>query len=650
MSTPKWQPGTQYIPGSIVTPRSNAIVISEQPNNNSFEDGLTHWTQSFPEGGSGTTAASSAQSFDGTQSASFTDGVGTDLRTSTESLLINDFMAAVTPGQVINFQCYLYRTNVASGGVAGVADGGARIYWYNSSMELISFTPANNFPGAYVAPPPLGTPAGFVGGSAPFASWVLSVGKGIAPAGAAYAAAAVIMRTNNTGGFVFMDLYTWDYTHQGYPSGLVFVAVQANPGISATTEPAWPVMSGVSVVDNTVTWEAEYASSITWTAESILKSGGSEPTWPTTMGASIVDGSIVWTASDGRITDPNCPQSKVVTIGSAKVFAADNDIVRFSATANATDWSSSNDAGFIPFGLQAYGNEPCLMLGLYRSNLIAANTNGYQMWQIDPDPANIAILDAEPVGCAYNKSAQPVNNDFVFLSPVGLRNIGTAGTSGNLQAGQFGKQVDPIVQAFVKQILAAGLEPRGLFFPGTGQYWLMLGSDVIVLTINGASTMSWSRYTFPDVLTDWTVMNGILYLRSAGDLVWQMDPDTLVDDYQDSNDYTLFLGSMSWNYIECGALGVDKMFEGFDLTIGTIDYDGQVVFQNNVVCNVSFGYNQSNPEFATEPFAVTGDSIPGTMIPMPMVAPSFQPRLDFGGGQDWGWGAINLYVKPLMKP
>ena len=49
-------------------------------------------------------------------------------------------------------------------------------------------------------------------------------------------------------------------------------------------------------------------------------------------------------------------------------------------------------------------------------------------------------------------------------------------------------------------------------------------------------------------------------------------------------------------------------------------------------------------------FAVTGDSIPGTMIPMPMVAPSFQPRLDFGGGQDWGWGAINLYVKPLMKP
>ena len=383
--------------------------------------------------------------------------------------------------------------------------------------------------------------------------------------------------------------------------------------------------------------------------QSILESGSNQPTWPTVLGGSVADNTIIWTATDGRVTDPNCPQSKVVAIGSAKVYAADDDIIRFSATTNALDWSASNDAGFIPFGLQSYGNEPCLALALYRSNLVAFNSLGYQMWQIDPDPANIAILDAEPVGCAFPKSAQPCNNDLVFLSPVGLRNIGTAGVSGNLQAGMFGKQVDPIVQALIAQLPTTGYEPRALFNPGTGQYWLLVGPTAVVLTINGSNAMSWSRYTFPATITDWTVLDSVLYLR-AGDLVWSLDPTVPWDDYQNADTYTAFVGAMSWNYLELGPIGQDKMFDGFDLTIGNIDDSGEIVLTNNVKCTVQFGYNQSNHELATQPFTVTGDSVPGTVIPMPMTAPSFQARLNFGTGQFWGWGALNLYVRGLGRP
>jgi hypothetical protein len=275
------------------------------------------------------------------------------------------------------------------------------------------------------------------------------------------------------------------------------------------------------------------------------------------------------------------------------------------------------------------------------------------MWQVDPDPNNIAILDAEPVGCDYPKTIQPVNNDLVFCSPVGIRNIGTAGSAGNLQAGQFGKQVDPLVKGLLKLLAANGYEARSLFFPGTGQYWFLVGEFALVLSINGNNVMSWSRYSFPGVITDWTVMDGALYLR-AGDLVWSMDTtdQIFLDDVQEysaqGGTSTAYPGYMAWNYIACGQEGIDKDFEGIDLTIGEIDDEGEVE-NNNCVCNVSIGYNQSNKEHATEPYAVTGDTVPGTMIPIPLCAPSFQLRLDFGTGQNWGWAFANLYCTQDAK-
>lgn len=647
MSTPKWQPGTLYIPGSIVVPRSSNVVTQVSPNNPSFESGLTHWAQSNLSGSTGTVVATSSQAFDGSESAMLTGATGSELRGSGSVLLLNDFQAPVKPGQTINFSCRIRRTNVNSGGTAGVADGGPRIYWYNASHALISFSTSGTQPGAYIASPPAGTPSGFTGGSSPFDTWVINKGSAIAPAGAAYAVAAIVLRTNNTGGQIWADYFTWDYTEQGYPPGLDYTAVQANPGTSGSNEPVWPITPGATVVDNGVTWQAGFASQITWQASSILTSGASEPTWPTKLGAQVVDNNIVWTATDGRVTDSNCPQSKIVAIAAAKVFAADADIIRFSATANAQDWSSSQDAGFIPFGLQSYGNEDCLGLGLYRSNLVAFNTLGYQMWQVDPDPSNMAILDAEPVGSGYHKSIQPVNNDLVFLSPVGIRNIGTAGATGNLQAGMFGKAVDPIVRALVQsEIVANGYTPRALFNPGTGQYWLILGHTAIVLTINGANTMSWSRYTFPSVITDWTLLNSVLYLRT-GDLVWFLDDTVFVDDSGGTN--AGFRGYMAWNYLSNGQEGVDKEMEGFDLTIGIIDDDGTHVPSNNLQCSVTIGYNQSNNELATDPYTVTGDTVPGQMIPIPMTAPSFQLRLDFGSGQNWGWSLASLYIRQLVK-
>lgn len=634
MTTPQWSPGTLYNTGAIVTPRSATIVTVQNPNNPSFEDTgtpLNHWSQTFQNatGSPGAAVLSSAQAFDGTESVFWAGAVGTRARGSSILILQNDYAAPVVPGKVINFRCAIFRNTTPSG--ASWCNGGPRINWYASDGTTLVGTSIAN------AGPSLGLGEPGMAGGAVAGGWAQISGTGTAPAGAAFAKAVIALTGNLSGALIYADNYTWDYSHQGLPVGLVFVATQPAAGVSASTEPVWPVTNGATVVDGTVTWTAEFASQITWQATSILHSGASEPTWPTASGATVLDNNVIWEATDGRVTDLKCPQSTVVAIAASKIFAADKDIIAFCATTNCLDWSSPNDAGYLPFGLQSYGAEPCAALGLYRSNLVAHNSSGYQMWQVDQDPANMALLDASPVGSSYSKAGQPVDNDYVFLTARGIRSIGVAGANSNLEAGSFGKNVDPLVLAAIKA-LAAGDEPRSLFYPGTGQYWCIFVNQVFVLTMNGATNadMSWSRYVFPSSIDYATLQNGILYLRS-GDLVWQLDEGTLYDDYVDVNTKVTFTGLLSWPYLDFGALGVDKELEGIDLVC-----DGS--------CIVNIGYDQTNFGSATPDYAVAGDTLPGGgMLPFPMTAPSFQFRLTFNGGQAWEWEALNVYVTPLRN-
>jgi len=631
MTIPQWSPGTIYNPGDIVLPRSQNIVTQQQPNDNSFEDAtLAHWTLTVDAGTTGTIASAGDRVFSGTLAIKYIGGTGTGLRNSGTAYATNDLFAAVIPGQIINFGCYINRTGIGNNGNLAVVDGGPRINWYDATHTFISSSFASTYPGAV----PGSTPQGMVGGSAPADQWLQATGQGVAPAGAAYAKAVVALRVNNqSGNAVWADLFTWDYTFQGLPAGLSYVAVQPAAGTSAAKEPVWPVTSGLTVVDNTVTWQAEFASRITWTASALMKSGNSEPVWPSIVGAHVIDNAgsgydISWVAVDGRVTDPNCPQSTVVAIAQGKVFAANSDIIPFSATTNPLDWTTKNDAGYLPFGMQTFGNEPVAGLGLYRGNLVATNSLGYQLWQVDPDPANMALLDAQPVGSTFPKSIMPVQNDLVLLTQKGIRSLAIAGQSGNMQAGQFGKNIDPLVIASI----AGGLTPRGLFYPGTGQYWLCFGSTIYVMTNNGAKANSWSQYGLPGSVDAWTVLNGILYLRS-GDLVWQVDEATLLDDSGGAN--TAFPGIVWWPFIDLGSIGKDKVLEGMDL-----------------VCTgsgkINILYNENDFTQMTADYAFTGDTLPNMgMLPFPLTSPSFSVKLTFDGvqtnGAPWEWQVTTLY-------
>ncbi|MBP8233986.1 MAG: hypothetical protein KAY22_16940 [Rhizorhabdus sp.] len=494
MSTPLWQAGTSYAPGAIVQPASTPAPQPSALDNGNFESGITGWTldTGFAIGqyGAGTI-------HDGSWSLQFNQ--------TAQQRAINDAVVEVVPGQSITASCQVQQ-GASSAGAAGAR---VEIGWYDASDDLISFSQGNLID------------------SGSGGAWHRSTLTATAPADAAYARFAVTAFRSTGTARLWVDSCTWDALILNLPDGLVFKAVQTNAGYSGSSEPVWPLVYGGTVVDNEVTWEAVYATRVVWEAEPLLVSGVSEPDWPLTADATVADGSITWVAMHNRITDEKCPQTAIVAIAAGKVFCADGDIIGYSATVNPLDWSSVDDAGFLPFGLQTYGSTPCTALGLYRSNLVAFNAEGYQMWQVDEDPANMALLDASPIDCRYARTVQPVSNDLVFCSAGGVRNIGTAGATGNIQAGQFGKAIDPLV---LEKIRAGTYDPFALFWPSAGQYWIIFGDEAFVLTMNGGpSDASWSRYEFPDEITGWTLHEDDLYLL-AGSKVWKMDDEQTADD------------------------------------------------------------------------------------------------------------------------
>ena len=89
-----------------------------------------------------------------------------------------------------------------------------------------------------------------------------------------------------------------------------------NAGTSGASEPAWPTTFGLTVVDGTITWQAQdqgWTAARTYPAGVTVRPSGNrfgfnfqavtggttaaaEPQWPTTAGATVVDGTVTWQA------------------------------------------------------------------------------------------------------------------------------------------------------------------------------------------------------------------------------------------------------------------------------------------------------------------------------------------------------------------
>lgn len=439
MAAPFWQAGKLYLPGDLVQPITQPAPNDPQVTNGGFEGGPTGWT------------------FSGDAAYSTTGGYGSARcvvlpGNKPDGVALNNAQLVVPVGAQLTATCLIQQ----GASVAGATAGWAEVRWYDALNTLLQ------------------TDKGNAVDSGSKGAWHPSTVTSTAPASAAYARAAIhLTSVADHNHEIFGDNLSVSGATAGLPEGLVYKAVQTESGTSGSSEPAWPGILGQQVVDNEVIWEAVTTSRVTWTAAARYVSGATEPVWPTDIGGMVQDGTINWKAISRRVEDEKCPNSRVVAIVAAKVFAADKDIVRFSATANPLDWSTADDAGYLPTGLQQANANDMAVLQQYRANLVALNASSFQNWQVDPDPASMAILDQmDGIGSSWPRAAVPVSNDLFYLAALGVRTIGIANAAENLAAGDVGAPIDSLVQEAIRAAAANGSKVIGTYYPSAGQYWL----------------------------------------------------------------------------------------------------------------------------------------------------------------------------------
>lgn len=432
-----WRPATAYTKGATVSPNGTQGSVPVPILNGNFNSGDTAWTKDTGW------AISTGDAYEGTHKGIYTGtGAGTIKVSGTY---------ASTPGQVI--------TATIKAKVLDATDGAtAFLKWYDASNVLISTTTG-------------------LESSVETGVWMQLTVVGQAPANTATVVFGV-EATRTVGANVMVDDARWDYAAPIVARRLAYRAVQDAAGVSGVVEPSWPTTLGARVNDGTVIWETVELDWIEWTARPILESGLTEPVWPTSVGGFVGDGTINWECTSRRVEDEKCPNTKVVCIINSKVFAADGDIVRYCATAMPLDWTTASDAGYLPTGLQQANANDMAVLYPYRGNLCAWNANCFQMWQTDPDPTQMALLDQmDGIGSMHPLAARAVGNELYFLANQGIRSVGIANAAQNLQAGDVGMPIDLLVQAAMVQWAIDGKKALSTYWPGMGQYWICGADD-----------------------------------------------------------------------------------------------------------------------------------------------------------------------------
>jgi hypothetical protein len=159
-------------------------------------------------------------------------------------------------------------------------------------------------------------------------------------------------------------------------------------------------------------------------------------------------------------------------------------------------------------------------------------------------------------------------------------------------------------------------------------------STVFVYTLNVLNAPGkWSRYLFPFSIDAYAQLNDTLYIRSGNDVL-KFDASTNYDYNADTNvpsRQVPFDGLVQWGWLDDGTPGAEKEFDGMDIT-------GQGT------PTVSFGYDQTNVNLFTEDYTVPPDSIPGALIPIPIMCPSTSVRIKYLGPQSWKLQSVNLWV------
>lgn len=157
-------------------------------------------------------------------------------------------------------------------------------------------------------------------------------------------------------------------------------------------------------------------------------------------------------------------------------------------------------------------------------------------------------------------------------------------------------------------------------------------TTVFVYTMSRAGRAgAWSRYVFPFSVDAFAQLGDDLYIRH-GDEISIVDAEVSTDEVDGVE--APFPGRVWWPWLDFGSPGVTKMLEGFDY-VGS----GQGP-------SISIGYDQRQVAALTPPYQLPNDTMPGGLVPLPVMAPTLSVRLDFAGGMAWNVQSVLIQANP----
>lgn len=432
-----------------------------------------------------------------------------------------------------------------------------------------------------------------------------------------------------------LDVVVGDFMEPANVIEFGFVCTVA--GKTGEEEPDWSVavVATDPVTDGGVTWEARTATTITWTAVDLYKTGASEPTWSTTVGttppdfgSTPVDGTVSWTVRTPEITDEACPHSAVAFAMASKVFSPYKDVVKYCATNAPRDWSTVDDAGFLPCGMQGLGSAEVTALGEYRGRMAVFTASDGQLWTVDPDPAEMALFDQwRGIGVTYPDSVASVGNEMFFVAgDTGIRTLSVAVGATNIETNDVGAPVDPLVQEYID---AGQFTPHATYYPGLGQLWMAWGDDVLVYTSSRLGRMgSWSRYSLGNggiQVVATTQDDGRLFIRDQSDRVIEVDREVFSD-----------LGGFLFGYVQTPYLTFDQ--PGRTTTLYSIDLVGVGS------PSLEVGYLETSTGTVTDTYDVPANTTTGNRVPVVAAGASMDFRLLYGPSEQWELAYLDVEV------
>lgn len=354
------------------------------------------------------------------------------------------------------------------------------------------------------------------------------------------------------------------------------------------------------------------------------------------VAAEYQDGTVLHHYLDGdesgtQITDENCPHSKACIKTQQKIFAVgkDGDVVRYCCTGRPRDWSTTEDAGFLPTGMNARGDRTATALGLQRGRLGVLTRDSCQLWTIDPDPNNMGLYDVvENVGSSFPKTVANVAGDLYFLSDYGVRSITTQVYTENLVDEDVGSPVDSLVRQAIADAQASGIEPRAFYFYGTGQFVLGFGSHLFVYSISKtAKIAAWSHYYLQFEVDAVAELGKRLYFRS-GNEIYAFDETA----YTDAGIQYEVMIELPW--MDFKRPGELKMIHGIDAVLEGDAY-------------LSIAFNANNADARTPEVHIKGNTRPYGMIPIPCAGTEFSLRIRNYSSSAFKLNALTVYYDVL---